>query len=313
MDVSPERAQELLVSHARYREIAPLVERNQEELESSDKSSLALSAAANRLHEALTGLVGDMASLDQARVAFVELTGQRDELDHVVQELSLLDQERNTCHVAVSDFDDNVEQLSRRESRLRNRLEAATGETGDIDSLIDAFNAGHSSRSIYEESSLEIASINRRRADTLLGRSPQELEESARNHRRDRDRLLSEHPWLDGAQTSATRDELQAQFRDQTSDLSQLEIEISRLSATISAQQREIRPRAVVEEDLAQCLEEVARLQAFGAELDLAITLVSEAVNETHRQFGPSVGRFMSSGLAQITAGRYRQVWIDPA
>jgi uncharacterized protein YhaN len=68
-----------------------------------------------------------------------------------------------------------------------------------------------------------------------------------------------------------------------------------------------------VEEEIQQRLNEVADLERFGSALVIARELIEQAMTEAHRDFAPSVGRFLSDGLAQVTGGRYQRAMLDPA
>jgi len=90
-------------------------------------------------------------------------------------------------------------------------------------------------------------------------------------------------------------------------------VQIAELRTTIGGELARLRPRADVEEDLERYRRQAAVLERFGGELQVAIEVMEQAMTEAHRDFAPSVGRFLGEGLARVTGHRYDRVFLDPS
>jgi len=73
------------------------------------------------------------------------------------------------------------------------------------------------------------------------------------------------------------------------------------------------KPRAELEEEVAQWEREVSRLEMSRAALTMARAAIEEAMTEVYRDFAPAVNSFLSEGIELATEGRYRRAHVDPS
>ena len=125
--------------------------------------------------------------------------------------------------------------------------------------------------------------------------------------------LIAATPSLEGARSTANGEGLKDALAKESRELRGLELRIESLSTRTGTRLSGLRSRAEVEEEIQQHANEVAALEEFGRSLTLARELVEQAMTEAHRDFAPSVGRFLSEGLARVTEGRYQKAMLDPA
>lgn len=69
---------------------------------------------------------------------------------------------------------------------------------------------------------------------------------------------------------------------------------------------------AELDEEIALASADVQLLSNFSQTIELATRELTEATSEYQKIFAPRLERIVNSGLEQISAGRYRQVKIDP-
>jgi uncharacterized protein YhaN len=74
-----------------------------------------------------------------------------------------------------------------------------------------------------------------------------------------------------------------------------------------------IRPRAELEEEIADYSRQVASLQKTRAALTLAKSAIEDAMTQVYRDFAPAVNSFLSDGIELATDGRYSRVHVDPS
>jgi uncharacterized protein YhaN len=125
--------------------------------------------------------------------------------------------------------------------------------------------------------------------------------------------LVAENPSLEGAHSGGNRDALMQTVTKQSKELQLIELQVGALSTRTATRLGGLRPHAEVEEEIQQRVNEVAELERFGNALGIARELIEQAMTEAHRDFAPSVGRFLSDGLARVTGGRYQRAMLDPA
>jgi uncharacterized protein YhaN len=125
--------------------------------------------------------------------------------------------------------------------------------------------------------------------------------------------LVMDNPLLEGARSNTGPESIKEAITKQSRELRDLELSIESLSTRTGTRLAGLRSRAEVEEEIQQHTIEVAALEQFGQSLAIAKDLIEQAMTEAHRDFAPSVGRFLSEGLALVTEGRYQKAMLDPA
>ena len=306
-------ATRLLQAHMRYLEIAPIIRKFDSEQAANERAGANRAAASSRLRLALEGLADDLADLESAYAQFSQRAAARRQLDTVTDQLASLDGERESLRETVNRFVSDGERLRKLEAGLLQHLSAALGREGKLEELLEAFEAGCGKRQLHQEAARSLREIENGRGLLLEGRSPVELDEmlTAREHALSQ--FVAENPSLKGARAASSRDALAQAVTKQAKELQQLELQIEAMRTRIDTRSSGLRPRAEVEEEIQQRLNEVADLERFGSALVIARELIEQAMTEAHRDFAPSVGRFLSDGLAQVTGGRYQRAMLDPA
>ena len=125
--------------------------------------------------------------------------------------------------------------------------------------------------------------------------------------------LTAANPALEGARSSVGAEALKETLAREERELRGLELRIESLSTRSGTRLSGLRSRAEVEEEVQQHTNEVTALEEYGRALTIARDVIEKAMTEAHRDFAPSVGRFLSDGLSRVTAGRYQKAMLDPA
>ncbi len=311
--LNPDEATALLDRHRHFLEIAPLVRKYLGERKEAETARSNVELAAGRLREALEGLVDDLSDLQRAHSVFRERVEGHRGLQNITDQLESLEGEQSSLQEAVGRFEADQERLGTLESRLGEQLRQTVGRSGALEDLVKSFEEGCHRRHLCDEAKRGLRESEERKGIILQGQSPSELQAAVGKARRDLEGLRASNPSLEGARTSESRESLEEVLSHQQDELHQREVRITELRTTINTQLARLRPRAEVEEELERCKQHACLLERFGEELTVAIEAIGQAMTEAHRDFAPSVGRFLSGGLARVTANRYQRVLLDPS
>jgi len=311
--LSPDQVSAVLDRHRRFLEIAPLVGKYLGEKAEAEAAKSNAELAAERLREALEDLVDDLSDLERAYRVFCERVEGHRELATIASQLQSLESERSSLQEAVGRFEREQERLGRLESGLGEQLRQTTGRSGALEDLVKAFEEGCRRRRLHDEAKQGLRDSEERKGIILQGQSPSELQVALDKVRRELEHLRASTPSLEGARTSESRESLEELLSRRQDDLHQSEVRITGLRTTIDTQLARLRPRAEVEEELERYKQLVSTLERFGEELTIAMEVIGQAMSEAHRDFAPSVGRFLSGGLARVTGNRYQRVLLDPS
>src|SRR5207244_10853429 len=123
---------------------------------------------------------------------------------------------------------------------------------------------------------------------------------------------IAGNPSLEGARSNARAEALKETLAREERELRNLDLRIESLSTRSSTRLSGLRSRAEVEEEIQQHTNEVAALEEFGRALTVARDVIDKAMTEAHRDFAPSVGRFLSDGLSRVPGARYPTALLDP-
>ncbi|GAC1416011.1 MAG: hypothetical protein NVSMB5_05860 [Candidatus Velthaea sp.] len=104
----------------------------------------------------------------------------------------------------------------------------------------------------------------------------------------------------------AERDEIANQLRAAGETLSHLQGELARAESHVA-------DLAGMDERAVRIETEVARLEAFERAVTLAKTTIDTRTQEAHRGFARRLEDYAAQTLAAITAGRYAEIFVDPA
>lgn len=312
-DLRPEEARNVLKKHARYSQLRPGVERFEALLSDVQMAQESLEAVEHDIRGELQNVVEAFEGVEEGWAVYLERVQARQELESVDREIGLIDREASSLHKLVNRLEDAQRRLSTLETGLQGRLREFTGESDSLERLYELYLEGCNRRTRHDSAVGQLKGNAEKRALILKGRSPQEIEGALRRVEAEVERLLKDSPWLQGAETDATIEELGQRRNELSSQLSERESKAEGLRTRIDTKLEGLRSRAEVEEDIRRYELEAARLDQFGGELTVAMEVIEHAMTEAHRDFAPSVGRFLSRGLAHITGGRYTKVLLDPS
>ncbi len=309
--MSADEAARTLARHQRFLEISPLVRAYEAEAKKAEAARTDGEQKEAKLREQLEELVEDASDLESALHDFKRRLEEHRELMSIDEQLNPLEGEQSSLQQTVDRFERDDETRGRLESALADQLREFTGTSGDLENLMSAFEEGCRRRRAHDEASRNLHENEETRGLILRGRSPAELQEGRRAAQAELTRLVGESPLLEGARTGETSESLEASLKTQQEELHHCDVEIASLRTTIDREFARLRPRAEVEEELEQHKSQVAILERFGEELGIATEVIEAAMTEAHRNFAPSVGRFLGSGIARITEYRYERVFLD--
>ncbi|MCL4396080.1 MAG: hypothetical protein M1482_14980, partial [Chloroflexi bacterium] len=272
-----------------------------------------LTEAAEALTQALADAVSDVSDLSRALEQFslgVESTKRLALLEGRVREL---DAERRRWQGKLDGWEQDGERRDRTEAQLRRRLEPLNLPAGTLDEMVESFEEGCRRRGHYEECGRRIRAAEDRQAATLRGRSEAEVRTAAKGIKEGLDALVADSPELEGTRTDETTEVLEERLGRVRQELHDLETKAKGLETSIDVRTGGLRGRAEVAEEIAVHREEVESLEEFRDALTTAKEVIEQAMVQSYRDFGPSVGRFLGEGLSRVTAGRYTDVKLDPA
>lgn len=205
-------------------------------------------------------------------------------------------------------------ELSAIEGQLRGILSAAqVAEGGDLEGAIEGFLTACRHRQEYEAALAAAQEAGQRRRVLLQGRSREELERHRQQLQARLQPLLAQRPDLEGAEPDRPAEELAERLQRLQREREEASVRQAGLRAEIDATFKEHRPRAEIEEEIERWQRDVARLERARSAAELARQTIEEAMRSVYRDFAPAVNAFLSHGLAQVTAGRYRRAFVDPA
>jgi uncharacterized protein YhaN len=144
------------------------------------------------------------------------------------------------------------------------------------------------------------------------GKSEAELRQQQEELRRKRDALLGNHPELKGLTSGWSAQKLLTEYEQLDERRQEIEKQVERLETQIQVVLTTHRPQAEIEEELAQAEAEVRQLLRFRQSLEKARDTLRDVMKTYHRNLAPVLNREVSTGIAQVTGGRYREVHIDP-
>ncbi|HVC33160.1 MAG TPA: AAA family ATPase [Chloroflexota bacterium] len=110
-----------------------------------------------------------------------------------------------------------------------------------------------------------------------------------------------------------SREDLEQRQRVMTSERDACQEKIHGLRQHRESALTGLREPAAIEEDLAEAERESTRLERLKGALDDARDLLTTAAEDFRRDFAPRLRSSIEGDLASITAGRYREVEVDPA
>jgi DNA repair exonuclease SbcCD ATPase subunit len=310
--IAPAEANRLLQAHLRFLEVAPVVQTHETEQAAAARALTDRDAAAGQLRHALEGLVEDLTDLESACAQFTARASSRKQLDVISSQLEGLDAESNSLRETVSRFIAAGERLRRQETQLTQRLTATLARGGGLEDLVSAFEAGCEQHRLNREATRSLREVENTRGIVLEGRSPAELDDMIGRRKNEIAAYIAENSELEGARSNASAELLKETLVREERELRDLELRIETLSTRSGTRLSGLRSRAEVEEEIQQRTNEVAALEEFGRALSIAKDLIDKAMTEAHRDFAPSVGRFLSDGLSRVTTGRYQKAMLDP-
>lgn len=197
------------------------------------------------------------------------------------------------------------------EAQLRALLRAAGIETPELASGLAEFAEACDGRQAYEKAAAEAEQAEGRRSVILAGRTREEIVAAIAEHEAAGRGLASAS---DGAPlAAAARSNPVRALQAARERWHQAQLEAESLEAEVRVALERFRPRAEIEEELAQWEKEVARLEKARSALVVAKDAIGEAMTAVYRDFAPAVNTFLSEGIEAATDGRYTRAHVDPA
>ncbi len=163
----------------------------------------------------------------------------------------------------------------------------------------------------FQQHKKELEQVQAEMDGILAARTPEGLEKELQLMRK-RDELLANFPEVRGKTTRLTLPELRRRFEDLDRQRQEDEKELQNLEGKIETLMQRHRPQAEIEEEIAAVRSELNRLEQQRAALEIALEVLREVSQDYHRSLVPYLNEVVSSGLAKVTAGRYREVMVNP-
>ena len=106
---------------------------------------------------------------------------------------------------------------------------------------------------------------------------------------------------------------VESEFRAITEQLRAARDVFARLSGELAGVQTRVTDLAELDEALAHTQHEIARIEAFERAVTLAKTTLETRTREAHQAFARRLEDYAAAALGTITAGRYGEIFVDPA
>ncbi len=309
--VSRQEAERLLAERERWNTQRPQFERFRNARAALELAEAALKQADYALREALDDAGDDALGLERAYEVFVERCDGAQRLKQIDGQVTSIDREMEALSTAVQSFEEGERQERARREALTDQLRQLTGQDGPLEELLAAFGEGCRRRRAHDEAAQDLHATQEQRGMLLGGRAPEELRRALDDREREAADILVVAPSLQDARTHEPIRELSRRIEQTDNDLRAVELRIRGFTTKIDTELGKLRPRAEVEEEIERSRREVAKLEGFRQELEIAMQAINEAAEEAHRDFAPHVGGFLSGHMAQVTSGRYRDMYLD--
>lgn len=124
--------------------------------------------------------------------------------------------------------------------------------------------------------------------------------------------LIKQHPEWKNLTVSDKPEVYERNSQKLNEQLLQERDRMTRLQDSVNRGTKNLKHLAELDEEIDLVNTEVQRLTYFSQALELASSELTIATREFQKMFAPRLEQIVESGLEQITAGRYRQVKIDP-
>jgi len=246
--------------------------------------------------------------VDAGLAVFEERLAQRHRLDACEATLRVLQAQLELLSVPSLAAAAMDEQVRAARTELAGLLAQAGLPNADLEQARRDFLRSCERRAEYQRISAAVSASEARRRAALAGRSPDDL-------RDEREQLAARcgHPQECGSAPGESLAATDARKRSLDEELAAKLLRIAELGGALAQGVAQYRPRAEIEEDIAACEVDVARLTCFGDVLLLAKQTVEEAAAEVHRGFAPRLNQELGAALATVTDGRYREAYVDPS
>jgi uncharacterized protein YhaN len=124
--------------------------------------------------------------------------------------------------------------------------------------------------------------------------------------------LIKQHPEWKSLTDSDKPEVYERNSQKLNEQLLQERDRMTRLQDSVNRGTKNLKHLAELDEEIDLVNAELQRLTYFSQALELASSELTIATREFQKMFAPRLEQIVESGLEQITAGRYRQVKIDP-
>jgi AAA domain len=158
-----------------------------------------------------------------------------------------------------------------------------------------------------------LAEAQRRRELILDGRTAEERETYLQQREAAMARMFGARPDLAGCESGRSSEQLRTDLDDLTKRQHATDLEAKSLEEEVRLKLESCRPRAEIEEEIAEHEGEVRRLEKARAAIMLARETIQEAMTNVYRDFAPAVNSFLSEGIEVATDGRYKRAHVDPS
>ncbi len=204
------------------------------------------------------------------------------------------------------------EKIAESEKILREQFERINIDTADLSAAETEF-----SELLQKREALNNIRQNREKLQSeirgiLSLQSEEEILKDLETLMRRREQLLVKYPQVQGKRSSKAIGRLENTFLEIDQARQEHEKQVQAMQARIDTMLGQFRPRAEVEEELAQTQAETDRLLEMRTQLKLAKEVLSEVALNYHRSVVPFLNSFLSKAIDKITDKRYSDVKVNP-
>ncbi len=278
-----------------------------------ERAATRLADAEGRLEDLLLRAHPDDGSMEDRLTQFKQRCDEKRELEDCKVRLQTLDEQIKRLRSTRGRLRQSQESLGEAETAIRALLSESGVDCGDACDYEQArrrFEDCARNRRRYDDTQAEMASFKQQRASLLADRTPAALEREQRRLSQRCSDLLRKRPALGGV----VADQDLGTLRQSRAALEEArradENRVVELNERIRGRLDGLRPRAMVEEDVAYWEEQITRLESFRRSLDIAEEVLKEAADEHQREFAPILASGLGDNLRWLTDDRYGQVYV---
>ncbi len=246
--------------------------------------------------------------------AYREQCDKKQQLDTLEHDRDRVIAEHRGLSDAISVWESSYRNMADIEQRLGRLLAEAGADVAalPLDEALEEFEAHTAKQREWSEANVQYEYAVHLRDSTLGEQTIDSLEQAVKGLSAQLQAARMSRPELLQLRATQSSDEYASLQHQMQQELLDRETELDGLRQKITAQAQQGAHLAELDEEIARARESLRSLEALRDTLTRAHEELIAATQEYQKQFAPKLASVLSEGLSVTTAGRYRQVKVDP-